>query len=256
MVTANQLLMSYSRGAERQQVTDAIERFGLDASRTEDVLAARAYVWATSDRLGGAGAISSAPFSGPGNDAAAQAIMRFELVNPGTLYFATNGNSRAQVYLTFAAESGFADYLVESRARPPGVAPQLQTTSRSARAAIASQLPSGNIQVHHLVAANVWGANISISQLAFQAGWRVDAPSNLMALPADARTQATLGGSLPIHNGSHPTYDRQTDAQIAAARTALGNRPITPLLARAILDSVALGNRMHIIAGAWNPRVN
>jgi hypothetical protein len=152
-----------------------------------------------------------------------------------------------------AANGALADYAVESRARPPGVNPALQTTSERARAAIADQLESHRLAVHHLVPANVWKDNIDLARLAFEAGWRVDAPSNLIALPMDETVQRELGDTLPIHNRRHDIYSKNTNSLIDFARQAFPGSALTPDKARAILDWVALYNRGLIIARVYHP---
>ena len=241
------LLDGLDDASARYQISSAIARFGLDPTRKADVVAASAYVWSTYFIP----RITDAPYNGPGLDAASQAVMRFALVNPDT-FLASQQNPQSLRSVLDAANGGLADYLSESRARPAGVDPALQTTSRRARAAIASQLKSGRMEAHHLISAGVWGSNFRIANLALRAGWKPDLPSNLIGLPADAATQAQLGGVLPMHRGPHPKYDLDTRLRIQFER---GKFPpqMTPLQARAIFDSVAWYNRTRIIAGYYNP---
>ena len=147
-----------------------------------------------------------------------------------------------------------ADYASESRARPAGVEPALQANSAKARAAIAHMLKDGRMQAHHLVAANVWGKNVDITRLAVQDGWDVNAKSNLIALPVDEESQQELGGALPIHNGSHPAYDADTQASILVLRARFPTPP-SPMEAFSILQDVALINRNKILSGVYNPVV-
>jgi hypothetical protein len=236
----------------RDQINKAIARFGLDASRPADVMAATAYVWSRYTLP----IITDAPFSGAALDAASEAVMRIVLVRPGSFpamlqKSGERGGQSAELIIA-AANAGLADNAAESRARPAGVAPELQTTSRSARKAIADFLKNGKMQAHHLVPANVWGEKISIAELASKDEWEPDHPSNLIALPADLDTWKSLGGALPMHNRNHPIYDDDTRREIDQERSAFPSE-LTPLQAHAILDIVAMRNRNRILAGAYNP---
>jgi A nuclease family of the HNH/ENDO VII superfamily with conserved AHH len=229
--------------AQQGQIKDAIARFGLDSSRPAEVMAASAYVWSTYHLPTPTNDI---PYSGPQLDAASQAVMRLVLIHPD-LFANLGKDTRSADLIRLAANAGLSDYLVAIRVRPRGVVdPALQTTSARARAAIAADLKTGRMQAHHLIAANQWAKIGDIASLAAQAGWRPDSPSNLIGLPADNATRQEIGGSLPIHNGPHPAYDTATQALILAERTGRPNN-LTPLEARAIMDSVATTNRYAII---------
>jgi hypothetical protein len=242
------LLDQWDAANARGKIANTIQRFGLDPARPADVIAASAYVWSGYNLP----LATDAPFSGPKLDAASQAVMRFALANPGAFVAMLQGTasqSEQSSRLIFdAANRGLIDYAAESRARPPGVAPELQTTSESARAAIASQLKNGRFQVHHLVPAMNWAEEIEIAKLAYLAGWRVDAPSNLIALPADAKAQAEASELLPIHVGPHDRYCKATQALITAVLEEFP-KVLTPQDARAILDEVARKNRFLIQTG-------
>lgn len=92
LLSADTLLRQVSPAASREQVRDAIRRFNLNPRSTRDVLAARAYVWTTYH----GGELPGVPFAGPGNERAAQALMRFEREAPGTLALAEAGDQEAQ----------------------------------------------------------------------------------------------------------------------------------------------------------------
>jgi hypothetical protein len=66
---------------------------------------------------------------------------------------------------------------------------------------------------------------------------------------------ALEGRLLPIQNSAHPDYDRQTRLQILAELNKLDGT-LTPLLARAILETVAIKNRAQIISAVWLPRLH
>jgi hypothetical protein len=252
------LLDQWGDAAGRDQVTKAIARFGLDPSRPADVIAASAYVWSryALPRQ------TAAPFSGPALDAASEAVMRCVLANPGVfatmLEGSTSQKERSASLVIGAANAGLADYAAESRARPAGVAPELQTTSRAARAAISDQLKSGRMEAHHLVPAYNWGQRVDISDLAVKDGWEVNSPSNLIALPADpasqAEYQAKFGEWLPVHRGFHKSYNDETASLILAEETKFPPNP-TPLQARAIMDEVARINRIRLMSGYYGPWV-
>ncbi|HEY2709526.1 MAG TPA: AHH domain-containing protein [Caulobacteraceae bacterium] len=231
----------------QEKVTNVLARFGLDPSRRADVIAASAFVWSGYQL----GMLTDAPFNGPALDAASQAVMRFALVNPD-IFLAWNRDPKVLDLIKAAANAGLADYAAESRARPTGVDPSLQTTSEKARAAIVSQLITREMQAHHLIPAAAWGKNLDLARLAYQAGWRVDAPSNLIALPSDPATQAMFGGLLPIHNSRHGNYSQIVEYKIDIARGTFAS-PITPLEARAIFDNIALQERASILLGVYNP---
>lgn len=242
------LLNDLSARGAREQVTNAIARFGLDPSRPADVVAASAYVWS---RYALPLLLAEAPFRGPALDAASQAVMRLVLVKPGAFVAMQQNSNVARGLIIQAAKGGLADYASESRARPAGVEPELQTTSESARAVIASELQGGNLWAHHLVPAGVWKRNIEIARLALKDDWKPNNPSNLIGLPADPATQQALGDLLPIHNDFHPKYDKVTQYLIDAARWTFPPN-LTPMQAHAILDTVAILNRELIFAREYH----
>lgn len=157
---------------------------------------------------------------------------------------------------TIGAEALQGATVLESRARPAGVPANLQTTSNAARTALGLQ--TGNrMQAHHLIPANVWGAFAPYFATAQTVGWHPDV-GNTIALPSDAATQAqlaTIGLNLPIHSGSHPTYDAQVTAKLTAAFVGLPANP-TPVQIRTVIDAVAASMATEIQAGLWHPRVH
>ena len=247
------LLDSLHDDAERAQITDVIARFGLDLHRPANVMAAKAYVWSKYNLP----LITDAPYSGPKLDSASQAVMRFVLIHPDAFGSVLQGPApdaqRALSLIIGAANRGLADAPAESRARPQDVAPELQAKSRVARAAISSQLQIGKMQAHHLVAAYNIGKYKNIAMIAIKAGWRANDASNLIGLPTDAKTQASLlalGMPLPIHNGSHNIYNYAT-SRLIDAEVSKYPTPLSPIEARAILDDVAEINRERIMEGQY-----
>ena len=234
----------------QQRINDAVKRFGLDPSRQADIVAAAAYAWSkTWLPL----ANKDIPNNGPGLEAASQAVMRFAMLNPN-VFLMSDRDPKAGNRVLAAANAGLADYLVESRARPPGVEPALQTRSARARAAIADQLKRGRMVAHHLVPAEIWGINHDIARLALEAGWHYDAPSNLIGLPYDSDTRAEVDNTLPEHRGQHPIYSAKASAMITYERS-ISPPDITPLRARAIMDKVAKELRDQIVTHIYDPKI-
>jgi len=255
---AAELLDLWHDAAEREQVTNAIARFGLDASRPADVMAANAYVWSKYNLP----LKTEAPFGGPKLDSASQAVMRFVAANPDAFVAVLRGPppqaQKALSLLTDAANRGLADASAESRADTQGVDPALQAKSRAARKAIAEQLKFRTMQAHHLVPRYVWMRHADITALAIKAGWDVNDASNLIGLPVDFPTKATLqaefGLRLPIHNGSHGIYNELT-RQAIIREAAKYSGELTPIHARIILDTVANENREAILDGLYDPAI-
>jgi hypothetical protein len=242
---AAKLLDDADAAAAREQISNAIKRFGLDPSRPADVIAASAYVWSHYQLP----AIPEVPASGPGLEAASQAVMRFVMIHPG----AFTSMSRDSVSLiTAAALGGLSDLNLESSARPQGVDPALQTRSERARAAIAIHLLSGAWQAHHLVPIMATGRYAYIFNLAIKDGWKTDLATNLIALPADENSQLSVDEILPLHRTNHPNYNNDTLARILAERSTYPAE-LTSVDAYAIIQDVANFNRARILAGYYNP---
>jgi hypothetical protein len=247
LAAATALLDRSDIESARNQVANAITRFGLDPDRPADVIAASAYVWSNYNLP----LYTAANWSGPDLEAASQAVMRLVMINPNA-FLAMGQDSKASNAILTAANGALADYALESRARPPGVEPALQTTSSRARAAIADELKRGRMVAHHLVPAEVWGKNADIARLALAAGWNTEAPSNLIGLPYDDATREELGYSLPEHRGYHKIYNQQAMDMISYERS-ISPPEITPLRARAIMDKVASDMRTRIIGHIYDP---
>lgn len=252
LVLGAALLDQLGEASARQQIARTITRFGLDAGRPAEATAAGAYVWSQYALPWR----TSAPFTGPELDAASQAVMRFALMNPDAfgemLQSPQPEDARSYPAIMHAANAGLADYIVESRRRPCGVAPELQTTSESARAALQEMLQKGKLAVHHLVPAVTWGKYQAIAKLAQEAGWHQDNPSNLIALPRNMAEFEELGGRLPMHIGDHRIYTATTEAGIESSLRSFST-PLTPFKARAILENAALQNWIQIMRGAYHP---
>ena len=234
IITAAGLLSALDRRRESDAVQSAITKFQLNPSQSADVLAARAYVWASEWAPWN---FKDVPTSGPQLESVARSIMLVELARPGTLYLALHGDRLSSSYLDMAVQEGLSDAAVLEINRLPTAPAALQANSTAAR--IKTNLGTNdNMQAHHLVPVNVVGHNMELATLASQAGWSTDSPDNLIALPANSQTQAKLaamGTILPMQNSAHPRYDRQTQAQIDALKLSAGSS-LTPIEACAILD--------------------
>jgi hypothetical protein len=231
----------------REQIANAIKRFGLDPNRPPDVIAAAAYVWSKYNLF----LIHGVPTEGPGLEAASQAVMRFVLANPGAF---VSMSRRSVNLITMAALGGLSDFTSKSQARPQNVDPALQTKSERARAAIAINLLRGLWAAHHLVPVSVANAkqNADIAFLAKENGWTVDLADNLIGLPRDPSTQLGIGETLPIHNNRHYSYNNDTQALISYYRRIFPPN-LTPADAHSILESVSIFNRARILDGYYNP---
>ncbi len=182
--------------------------------------------------------------------------MLLELARPGTLYFALHGDRQSNIYLNSAVQEGLDDAaFLESRTRLAHAPAALQSTSAAARAILRLQ-PNDNMRAHHLVPVNM---NLRLATLASEAGWRTDSLENLIALPADEKTQEhlaiTTGVELPIQKSSHDDYDIQTQAQISLHELDVEG-PLTPLKALDILRAVERETLKQIVLGIWLPRLH
>ena len=115
------------------------------------------------------------------------------------------------------------------------------------------------MRAHHLIPANVWEKQLPLATLASHAGWLPDSPDNLIALPADAATQAKRaakdGFILPIHSSSHSNYDKIAHGVIVMVEAQYGDAAPTPARARAILEEAARRMTRLIKAGTWMPKL-
>jgi hypothetical protein len=255
LVTAAMLLSALDRARERDAVLSAITEFRLNPTRAADVLAARAYVYM---KTAAPWNFAGVPESGPRLESVCQSIMLLELARPGTLEAARQGDRLSTTYLALAAQNGLGDAAaLESRIRPKDAPKALQTTSETARAVLGLQ-PNEKMQAHHLVPINIIADNAPLALFATEAKWDPDSFSNLIALPADQRTQldyfVRTRVLLPLHSSAHPRYDTQTQEEIWQLELHTGGAH-TPLEARAILETVAIENRLQILSGYWYPRL-
>lgn len=225
VVTASMLLQELQRMAERQQVEAAMTRFGLDRAQAADILAARAYVWG---RNMAPLNFWRVPYSGPVNERVAEALMRHERDNPGTLGLATSGNrSAGEAVLTVVEQAlaGAPSIPAIALERTSAVNPALSTYSQRARGILGIAIGSQSWVAHHLIPfAVVAGLPVAFQQAIVAAGWVMDSLENLIALPANLATY--LGPTnlppnrLPYQSSSHPLYDGDVAAALAGAAMA------------------------------------
>jgi hypothetical protein len=134
VITAAMLLSALDQSRERDAVSSAITKFGLNPTRAADVLAARAYVWA---KYWAPVKFPDVPWSGSQFESACQSIMLLELARPETLESARQGDQQSAAYLRSAVQEGLDDAaFLESRIRLAHAPVALQSTSTAARAAL------------------------------------------------------------------------------------------------------------------------
>ena len=236
IIAAAALWVAMNPNPERALVSDAISKCDFDPTNAADVLAARAYVWA---QYNAPLNYFEVPSSGPQLESVSQSIMALELARPGTLYLALQGDEPSGRYINVTVEDGMqGGSIFESRARPTNVPAVLQITISGARAAL-NLKTNDQMRAHYLIPANVWEKRLDLATLASQAGWQPDAIDNLIALPADAATQAQRaakdGFILPIHSSSHSKYDGTCWGEIVIEEEKHRGTP-TPAQARAIFE--------------------
>ncbi|MFV0625221.1 AHH domain-containing protein [Sphingomonas sp. ac-8] len=234
-----------------------MKRFSLNREDPTHLLSARAYVWGKNMAPL---VFFSVPFSGPANENVAQAIGRFERDNPGTLGLATRGDRnamravRAVVDAALASGGGvFAPVAVERRASK--VDPALSTYSFRARAAVNLKQGNRSWVAHHLLTfSGVAKLPLTTQQAMVAAGWKLDRPENLMALPANLAAwiaPPNFGLNLPYHSGNHPLYNARVDA--ALARIAAVKAAGKTLMALLVTEEKTL--RSYIISVARQGRL-
>ncbi|WP_375403177.1 AHH domain-containing protein [uncultured Sphingomonas sp.] len=233
IATAVQVLQMLRGWSEYRQVDHAIDRFRLDRNDATDLLAARAYVWATYN----APLFSRAGFSGPTLERAAHAIMAYERTHPGTALLAERGHSSSQAALTRIANDAVAGgQVVERRS---AVAPSLSTNSAAARAQLAPHTRMQNWQAHHLIPfAEIAKLPVPVQLAIARSGWRMDSAENLMALPADRATFLALPNNrvFPMHSSSHPNYSADVGNSLSNLR--LNGATMTPARIRSELEGL------------------
>lgn len=141
-----------------------------------------------------------------------------------------------------------------TRASPTG-SRALSTETDAARAVAANPRNLQQWQAHHLIPFNVANEPEFVGKMlqATQAGWKLDSPENVIALPS---TRAAFEGPpndevLPQHSGSHPKYDRDVRMALRVELSRAG----TPNQARDALRRVELEMSAGLIDRAYHDRV-
>lgn len=106
--------------------------------------------------------------------------------------------------------------------RRSAISPALSTNSVSARALVAAGTRMQNWQAHHLIPfAEVAALPTKVQLAIVRAGWKMDSPENVIALPANAATYAAPPnlGARPIHNRAHAVYGAEASTRLTNLRT-------------------------------------
>ena len=229
LMEISRLLMALTSEASWQRYEEAIAKFRLDRNNPADVSAA--VVYAQAKEFGFVHPrIDPAGKQGGNGERVAEALMRMERANPGTMANAgVNAVARARVESTIAeaAASGPLDEPEDPGSivfyRKNNVAPQqLSTTSSVARARTVPK-PNFRWRAHHLIPFAVVDGLPPPTQRAIAASnWEMDSTENLIALPADQNTFNGIGGVLPYHSSNHPIYSGDVGAHLATIGVVTG----------------------------------
>lgn len=191
---------------ERARIINTINRFHLDRNAADDVLAARAHVWATQIAPSVLSEpFDEIPFSGPVNERVALALLRYEQAHPGTLGLAEEGDENAQntvrAVVRAALDGRDAAHIVSANETPRVVPllPEERTLDFNLR-------QRGAAQAH---------INLAIEQLRNS---EAESESFVAALRASGARRD------------------QIRATVAAVREARRNRPYTPPSAGPLVD--------------------
>jgi len=229
LLSAAQVMQQIEQGVERAQVEAALARFQMDRRSVADLYAARAYVWGHN---WAPRSWWSVPYSGPINERVAQAIMRHERDNPGTLGLMVRGHRGSVAALdaiVAAAVVGapLAGPIVLERRRSDVAHPALSTDSDVTRAALRI---TGNQSwiAHHLIPFAVMESLLEPVQRAIAAsGWTMDSAENLIALPRNFPTYSGFPNNarLPYHAGAHFQYSRIVRGRLQVLSTSFSDMP-------------------------------
>ena len=101
--------------------------------------------------------------------------------------------------------------------RNAGQPPPLRANAQRARTAAMAANPelarlrSEEWNAHHLISVRPAQQNPALLKAAARAGWRMDAPGNVIALPRTPEAQAKLAAAgirLPLHDNPHQEWNR------------------------------------------------
>lgn len=109
--------------------------------------------------------------------------------------------------------------------RNAGLPPPLRAYSERARSAaqvqdrdITERLQDDEWSAHHLIGVKAAHDHTELLEAAARAGWTMDEPANVMALPRTRAAQAKLaaeGVLLPLHDNPHPKWNELIDQQLS-----------------------------------------
>lgn len=106
--------------------------------------------------------------------------------------------------------------------RNAGLPPPLRAYSQRARATAANQDASDKLdpderRAHHLIGVHAAQQHTPLLEAAARAGWRMDAPANVIALPRTRAAQEKLaraGIQLPLHDNRHPVWNQDVSQEL------------------------------------------
>jgi len=270
-VAASVGLQSLTQAAANNRIADAGRTLGLDMTTVEGVLGANAY--ASAKETMSAGYVGQAmtglnynevPTTGPVREAAARAIARNEMANPGDWAGATmNRDPAAKDRVQRAIDGAVMDITTGGIApdagapldlsgialeRTSAVDPALSASSTRARGLLAPHHGMQNWRAHHVIPyAEVARLPVAAQQAMVSAGWRMDSLENLAALPADPVTYTGPPNNqrLPIHSGAHPVYSARIGASLQTAATTFAT--MSPAEIRAELAAIEAAGRAMLV---------
>lgn len=207
-------LVKWDNDRERYDVEKIIASRHLDVTSQKDISSARAYLWAQIRLPYNWRYFYRSP-SGPIEiNKVAEAMLRYERDNPGTVDLARIYNSekawRAIDQVVKDALAGVPPPILEPLERRSTVDAALSANSTRARAAARISPGNQSWQAHHLIPfAVVKDLPNSVQKVFVVSGWKMDSPENVIPLPANMATYLSpLNTPIrPYQDGSHPIYD-------------------------------------------------
>lgn len=260
---ANAVLTGLHDRFERNAVDHAISEFHLDRNNPRHVLSAYAYVWGKywAPTLPQFFRLPTAGDSRGLNERFARELGRYERDNPGTVFLATNGNAAAQMAIGMVLDGALSGHdvnigLIHER-RSSAVDRALSTDSAVTRTALGIENSRSWIAHHVIPFAVVRDLPVPAQKAIAAAGWRMDSPENLIALPAN--DPAYYGPPnltrLPKHNSAHTQYSRDVAAALAPIAATAPQMPPAALLDQ--LRAVELRFKLALVANRrrYHPRL-
>lgn len=166
--------------------------------------------------------------------------------------------------LAFASATALVEHLVAmSGGRNAGLPPPLRAHSERARASagavdrdVTDNLRPDEWSAHHLVSVSPAQRYLDILVAAAGAGWHMDAPENVMALPRTDAARAKLarmGIVRPVHDNGHPHWNRSVIIGLLEIRQKLREAGIPQgteeyaVLARTLLEKFQFEQRQKAL---------